>query len=800
MINASACRTRSQGLQCKEIYESISTAKADGQKNKVRSGNIVKLIPKLSKVQKINGLIFLLLSISAAFAVPASNNAFPMTPRLALDGTTGTDTYGSGDGMVPLWGNPNQILFGDIQGKYGSHSAWLLSAGLGERKIIKKDTILGAYLFDDVNRTPFGSQFNVLSPGVEFMTIHWDGHLNGYFPTGEQSKLKGLFTGQQLGMNNSYFYSGHSEYENLFDSLENVGPGADLEIGRTFYALNRTRFFLGGYHFSPRNVSNVNGIEGGIEVPMHFKGASLEFRDSYDNIEHNTFLVTLRATFGGPDKTGTPNIHQRMLDRIPRHLGNLNNGDGIPSQVKAINTGSTTLIKNNLWFFNPATSTSAAGPASTHIASTNTAGDNTPITNQSCTYEHPCMGLSQADINGINAIAPNATFYIDSGTYNNMNVGNGFSFYNGQNIFGRTNNFAMAASGSNRPLLNDTVFLNGNNTFQDMSVNGNSAVNVGSVDNGNGINSNDAIAGIVIPSSATAGPININDTAVTANSTSAGTVGVLDQTNQAVLNINNSSVFASSTNRVNPTSTPGIFSANGIINNGGTINIAQSAISAQSTSDTVIGDNASPTFVDGLANGIVNNAGTMSLYQSTVSATATEAGFVSSLPADVNIAASNGIINNGGNMSISQSNISSKSIIDNFFPNNAIFISGTANGINNENGNVSLTQSNVVAEADINNAIASGLLLSDGLSASHGVLNNNGTININNSSISATTINNGLFLNGAAIGIDNQSGTVNLANSTVTANGDSGSDAVLGTINDNGGNTCFKNGVAVPCH
>lgn len=304
----------------------------------------------------------------------------PLPPRASISGSSGNNTFGEGDAMIPIWGNPNQTFYGDISGKYGDDNAWFASVGLGGRKIFQ-NTIFGVYFFTDYNKTPHANNFTVLNPGIEFMTNRWDGHLNSYIPVGSKSELMGVFTGSQLGMPNTTFFQGHAEYNVLFDQLENAGPGVDLEVGHTFnsFDLNRMRVFTGGYYFDPKYTASVKGVEAGFEMPLKYKWASLEARDSYDNINHNTFILTLRFTFGGLDKTNESEIQGRMLDRIPRHIANLNNGDGIPTQIAIVNTGSKALIRDNIWFFH---------------------ADGVPSVVQgwqSCTFEHPCVGLSHTN-------------------------------------------------------------------------------------------------------------------------------------------------------------------------------------------------------------------------------------------------------------------------------------------------------------------------------------------------------------------------------------------------------------------
>ncbi|KTD18572.1 Uncharacterised protein [Legionella lansingensis] len=481
-------------------------------------------------------------------------------------------------------------------------------------------------------------------------------------------------------------------------------------------------------------------------MPLKFKWASVEVRDSYDNINHNTFLLTLRLTFGGLDKTGEPDIHDRMLDRIPRHIANLNNGDGIPSEKGIINTGRTVLIKDNIWFFN---------------------ADGTPSVAQgfqSCTFEHPCIGLAQTQIDTINALSPNANFYLSSGTYNNPAVGTGFTFYNGQNIFGRTSNFALSANGLDRPLINDSLLLDGNNNIENIRVNGQTIRILNT-----GLDSIPLQVGVLINPLST-GIINISNTEISSTSSTGNVIGFASNsvTSSTLINLNNSAVIASITNLpVMPSLTIAIGAGN--LHNG-VFNIIDSTISA-SASDTANNGNivigvvnneqgtiniASSLITSNLNNGnlsaaILNNAslglglGIINITESTISATGNGAGLVVG-----SLNQANNLFGVSGAININQSTISVLS-------NNG---GGTVIGVNNGgSGTTSIVNSSINGSADSGSLF--GIVNSDPAS----------TVNYQNTTISL-----------------NPSGT---AVATPTANG--------GTLNDNGGNQCFVNGALVPC-
>lgn len=694
--------------------------------------------------KKLNWLIFLLFSSPAVFSANnGSNISFPLPPRVSIEGTSGTNTFGMGDAMVPLWGNPSQSFYGDIAAKYGDDKAWFLSAGAGARKIYNQ-TILGMYFFGDYNKTQNANYFKVLNPGIEFMTNQWDGHLNAYVPVGKRNKLMGVFPGSQGGMPTNFF-SGHTEYDKLFDLIENVGSGSDLEIGYTFSSLNRTRTFAGGYYFNPKYTSNVTGFEVGLEMPLKYQWASVEIRDSYDNVNHNTFVLTLRLTFGGLDKTAAPDIHDRMLDRIPRHLANLSTGDGIPSEKKFVDTGKITVVRDNIWFFNPDAPVFSVLRAESIF--------------EECTFEHPCIGLNQTKIDEINAASPNANFYLSPGTYNNPDLGLGFNLRSGQNIFGRTSNFSQLATGTNRALLNDSLLLEGSNNVYNLRVNGQSVRML-------------STGGAFFPfqvgmhvRSFAVGDVNIYNSEVIVNSSANNSFAIDNNSNVSALSIYNSAITSSNTNLAGS-----ITIGAGNLRTG-SLNISNSTISA-SNSDTV--NNFNINF------GVVNNeSGLVNISNSSISLNSINGGLAA------------GILNNSTlGLGLGTINVDKTNIIVN--ANNVGLVGGVFNQANNIGGvsaDININQSNISVTSNNNGGgTASGVLTSG-----------TGTVSINNSQINGSGDSGSIF----GIIVGSPAATVNFQDTTISLN-TSGS-AVgtptqnAGTLNNNGGNECFENGIAVPC-
>lgn len=683
-----------------------------------------------------------LLILTFAFVLTQSSYAVlitaPLPPRLSVAGTSGTITYGEVDGMIPVLGNSNQIVFGDINARYGDNHAWFTSVGAGLRQIVKNDMILGAYLFGDYNKTLYRNYYTVMNPGLEYLSTTWDGHVNGYFLLGTKTHFMSTVPGSQIGVFTDTYFAGHNEYDSLYNIIEDAGNGVDAQIGRTFSSLNKTRAFTGAYFFAPKYTSNITGVQVGFETPIKHKWASLEVRDSYDNINHNTFTLTLWFTMGGIPQTDTNTLSSHMLDRVQRHLGTLNTGDGIPSEKSAINTGTSGVVRNNIWFFN------------VNGAPTTVQGF------QSCTYEHPCSGLAQTQIDAINTLANNANFYFTPGTYNNPAVGAGFNFYNGQNLFGRTTDYTQPASASNLPVINDSITLNGNNSVNNLGIVANSELT---------INSSGMLiqfqSGILVSESAT-GIVNINNSNVSSIAAVLNAAGVINNSAAVTVNLNNSAISSSIVDR-----------AGGIAIGAG--NVSSGNINVNSSTVNVSQSNTVNNF--DIAFGVVNNEnGIVNINNSTISVDALNGGLAAS------------VLNNStvgsGTINISNSTMSTMSDGNNLTA--AVF--NQANNVSGVGGTINIDGSTMTMNALNSSGVGAGIFNSA-----------ESTINLTNSTVSGSGDSGMIF------GVFNSdpASTINLLNNIINVDlsGTATGMPIFngGTFNNNGGNQCFQNGAPVPC-
>lgn len=769
-------------------------------------------------------------------------NATYYNSRISVWGLAGQQDQARGDFLFPLFGNQNNLTYIDLQGSYtranNADNANYAGIGAGFRKQYTS-SVYGAYLFFDRDETQLHSVFNVLSPGVEAFFQDWDFRINGYFTVSRHSKTVSFFPSQQgcgdCGINstNNQFvvFTGHQQFERRFSVLEKSGLGVDTEVGYTFHRLLNTQLHAGVYYFNfnnsnsfsnLHNTNNITGIEGRLEVPVNPKWA-VTVESSYDNYQHGTIMGGLRFNFFAPSETKSYDINSHMVDPIPRNLGSLKTGSGIPA-VKATKNDGLYLTRDNIYFF-----TSEGGSAFVDTV-------------HSGTFENPLKN-DQFSQPVVNAIGNNGNFYFNSGSYLIMGAGATpnaqINLLMGDSIYGRNLGYQSSATGGDRPILLGRInLLQGNNTIDSMQLI-NSGIHAGnthlnlialSIQNASNIFlCNDNINTIATTNgdlqagfSNTATGINANNSqvliensSISANAVVNGTIiqagGILGS-NFAV-GIGGNSTPATSANFIGNSFTILNSTVNGSVsavadngdnfamgignaagNNGGSANfsenyflISNSIISSNATANS-IGFSTGDNTAIGIGNSrhfgsadFTNNI--FRIQTSQISSTA----FTSGDNAGVNTSLGIGSWGNmdfiGNNFSLSNTTINSTSVVsgNNNFPgiNEALGIGNVEFGNSFSNNIFNLTNSNVNSTALVNGSNPGFQNLAMGIGNVSGTTFENNTFNLVGSVINANASvggdNDSTFNGNEAIGIGGfadisfANNTFNLTNSNVNA-------------------------------
>ncbi len=388
--------------------------------------------------------------------VLANDVFFPTTPGVSLSGYAGNGWDTQADVMTPVFGLPLNFTYIDPQINYSSSNEYSGNLGIGQRWL-KGNSIWGAYVFGDYNHSADNQNFWFVSPGVERLGRTWDFSANGYIPVTKALFNTGTKFADETGDSSQIHFSGHDQYDELVNTFESTGWGADAQIGAHLPWRNIT-LSVGGYFFAPENNHEIIGATVGAQIPIN-KYLSVSLSEAYDSEAHNTLKAGLSISLGGRHSgwNDADDLRQRLVDPVQRQLimvkGSAHTGEPVSTGVQDL--GKTAIEMSNISFFVPGETQ----------AGENVSGDGT--------YENPYQGFSQNTVNNANQ-QNNRNFYLNSGVYNpEYAAGSTEIILNNDQIYGRQNNFSQSAEGDNRPLVNfsQSGFAVSDNDTKD-SVNG----------------------------------------------------------------------------------------------------------------------------------------------------------------------------------------------------------------------------------------------------------------------------------------------------------------------------------------
>lgn len=391
--------------------------------------------------------------------------------RLQVTGAGLTSNLGilSGDAMLPFTPPQNGFVYADLMGDKATDGTYQISPGVGFRTI-KDNQIFGAYFFADYEETSLNANFWNLSPGVEWMSPHWDAHVNAYFPTKTQQQNGNTDFASNFGI---YTYGdphGYDYDDEYLTPYAVIGNGVDSEVGYSFDTNHdgfRWRAFLGSYYYlapSDTGVDNITGFTAGISQAIS-KNATLSLFNSYDNVNCYNIGLSLSFTFGGDSNNYSNDVHDRLLDSVQRHIGIIDTGASNYDQQYYQEDGMANQY-SNVRYMTPDGNPGALG-----------------------TYEDP-MPLTQESLDTIGA--QDVRIYLQSSDtayeLNNANTSDdGLYVYEGQDFYGRTADYKAPAESDAQPQIevegenqNGFVMENTSNSFSDLTIYSSTTGNTGS--------------------------------------------------------------------------------------------------------------------------------------------------------------------------------------------------------------------------------------------------------------------------------------------------------------------------------
>ena len=222
-------------------------------------------------------------------------------PRLFAWGMAGNEGIGRADFLLPLVSNQcNSLFYTDLQGQVGSDHAKYYGLGLGYRGIGSAG-LFGGYLFYDRNYSRGRNLYSFINPGIEFKRPCWEMRVNGYIPVSRRERrgvpFPEIFSdtcGVNLN-NDQIVFIGHQEFVHRYHTFEEVGPGADGEVGVHLPYGRGISLYAGGYYYQFHNVDNIKGAEARAVIRIK-PTLALTAEASYDNQQHGAIVGGLKNT------------------------------------------------------------------------------------------------------------------------------------------------------------------------------------------------------------------------------------------------------------------------------------------------------------------------------------------------------------------------------------------------------------------------------------------------------------------------------------------------------------------------
>jgi len=247
--------------------------------------------------------------------------------------------------MAPLWQNNDSMVFTDLRFRFDNEQSQEYNIGLGYRKEINSDWILGGYGFFDKLDSPDGYLYSQGTLGVEALSINNDARVNVYIP---QSTVHGVHGGGQVEIVGNQI--------GIASSMERALPGEDFELGQKLpFNFADVRVYGGGYRYTADNFGIVAGPRGRLELTLNDQyipqipwgaeitvGGEIEHDDTRGT--QSFALLKLKIPFGGAVHDTTSTLDQRMNNFIVRDIDVVEkSGNGDSGGLQPVEANGVTL-------------------------------------------------------------------------------------------------------------------------------------------------------------------------------------------------------------------------------------------------------------------------------------------------------------------------------------------------------------------------------------------------------------------------------------------------------------------------
>ncbi|CAM5482718.1 hypothetical protein MAUB1S_08099 [Mycolicibacterium aubagnense] len=253
----------------------------------------------------------------------------------------GADNHGASaalEGFIPLKQTAESVLFLDVRGKHRFDDGFGQDVGIGVRRLVNPDLLLGGYAYANV-QTVDGHTYSGATLGLEAITANYDGHLNVYLPFGGD--------GNESKSNSTLSLVGNQllEQVSVLDRRSYSAWGVEGEFGvqvpLDLPDNHSLRLDVGGYHFADPDGhdGSVTGAKAGIEYAIRdaFSAGwdlTLAGEVRSDNRDHTQFAgsIQLSVPFNPPARNANQDevataypvsegLRKRVNERVRGDIG-----------------------------------------------------------------------------------------------------------------------------------------------------------------------------------------------------------------------------------------------------------------------------------------------------------------------------------------------------------------------------------------------------------------------------------------------------------------------------------------------
>jgi hypothetical protein len=267
-------------------------------------------------------------ALASSGAVQGQEAAFWQPQVRAIVGGDEQGAFTALEGFIPLTQTADSVVFLDLRLEYdnsvGSDGPGG-DVGIGLRRIINPDLIVGGYAYLNVERFD-GNQFTGATLGVEAIATNFDAHVNVNLPFGSQSQDESSATSSLSFIGNQLL-----EQVSLLNVRDYASWGVEGEIGvQAPLALppdHSLRLSVGGYHFEDVDdiADSITGAKAGLEYKFEdvfSKGASITVGGEvrYDNVYDTTLVGYARLTIPLGERAAPGNGERETIYNVSEGL------------------------------------------------------------------------------------------------------------------------------------------------------------------------------------------------------------------------------------------------------------------------------------------------------------------------------------------------------------------------------------------------------------------------------------------------------------------------------------------------